>query len=894
MSLTPGTRLGSYEVVSPLGEGGMGEVYRARDTKLDRDVALKILPESFASDPDRLMRFEREAKTLAALNHPNIAAIYGIEESGSRPEVQGAGGPEVQESGSTRALVMELVEGEDLSAIIARGPVPLDDAVAIARQIADALEAAHEQGIIHRDLKPANVKVRPDGTVKVLDFGLAKAMDLGTSGPLDPANSPTLTAGPTHIGMILGTAAYMAPEQARGKPVDKRADIWAFGVVLYEMLSGQRAFRGEDVTDTIVSVVGKDANWTALPSSTPVPVRSLLRRCLDKDPRRRLRDIGECRIALEGGNPAPPPDMRRTGALVWTASAVAVVSLVVAALALWNRPAVERTTARLTIALPPDAELTSYPAISRDGRTVAYVAQQGSGDSQLFLRDLNAFDPVTVPGSSGAKQPFFSPDGTWVAFFAQGQLLKAEVAGGTPIRLAEAAYAFGGTWNDDDTIIYAGSLSSGLLRIPAAGGAPALLTKPDGAALGYAHVFPQSLPGGRSILFTTWGQAQGAAVLSLESGLWEVVLPQAGSAVATFQSSGGSAGHVLLIDEAAGIRAAPLDAANPGPTSADTLVLSDVYYEAEVESLGWLAVSNTGTAVYASGNPARTTLVNVDREGRSEPLVTDQGVYREASLSPSGRQAVVRQASELWVYDLERATRSRLATGANLLPLWSRDGKRIVFASNQGGDWDIYTQPSDGSGPSAVLLERPYDQFPLSTLADGTLLFLDIQPATGRDVWTLSPAGKASALRVTPYNETQAQVSPGPIGGSRRVAYESDESGRFEIYVQSYPAGSDRIPVSPGGGILPRWSGDGRELYYVAEDAMVAVPVRPDGSFGAPRRLFDRSPFLFNHRFNSYSVSPDGTRFLMIRRDPGSVPRQLNVVLNWSDAVGRLVSESAR
>jgi Tol biopolymer transport system component len=548
-------------------------------------------------------------------------------------------------------------------------------------------------------------------------------------------------------------------------------------------------------------------------------------------------------------------------------------------------------TTRLSIALPPGAELTSYPAITRDGRTVAYVAQQGSGDTRLYLRDINAFETRTVPGSSGAKQPFFSPNGEWVAFFAQGQLLKAEVGGGTPIRLVEAAYAFGGTWNDDDTIIYAASLGSGLLQIAAGGGSPTSLTKPDGAALGYAHVFPQALPGGRSILFTTWGQANGAAVLSLASRQWEVVLPQPGSAVATFSSSGGSTGHVLLVDLAAGIRAAPFDAARPGPTSAEALVLSDVYYEVEVESLGWLAVSHTGTAVYAAGDPARMTLVWVNRDGTSEPLAGGQGgqdVYREAQLSPDGRRAVIRRGNDMWAYDLERGTTTRLTTGtSNLLPVWSHDGTRVLFSSNQGGDWDIHAQPPDGSSPAAALFRRPYDQFPLSTLADGTLVFLDIQPTTGRDLWILSPGGEASPLRVTPFNETQAQVSPGPAGGPRRVAYASDESGRFEIYVEPYPVGGNRTTVSTGGGILPRWSGDGSELFYVADDAVVAVAVRPDGSFGPPRRLFDRSPFLFNHRFNSYSVAPDGQRFLMIRRDPGSVPRQLNVILNWS-AAGRL------
>lgn len=562
---------------------------------------------------------------------------------------------------------------------------------------------------------------------------------------------------------------------------------------------------------------------------------------------------------------------------------------------MWNRPtAVHKTAVRFTIPLPPGQEITSYPAITRDGQTVAYVTQQGTDDARLYLRDLNSFESRAVAGSSGARQPFFSPDGKWVAFFAQGQLQKAEVTGGAPIRLAEAAYPFGGTWNDDNTIIYTVSLGSGLLRIPARGGTPESLTKPDGAAKGFAHVFPQALPGGRSVLFAIWGQTQGGAVLSLDSGRWDLVLPEMRFAVPTFDATGGSTGRLLLVDQAAGIRAAPFDAAHPARTSADTSILANVYYEVETESLGWLAVSNTGTAVYATGNPAKTSLVWVDQQGKIESLGKDQDVYREASLSPDGVKAVVRHGIDLWVHDVQRRTRSRLTSGngSNLLALWSRDGTRIIFASNRGGDWDIYAQPADGSRPAEALLKRPYDQFPLAMSADRTLLYIEIDPRTGRDLWILSPDGKTSPLRVTPFNETAAQFSPGPKGGPQIVAYSSDESGRSEIYVQSYPGGANRIPVSTEGGILPAWSPDGKELFYVTGDAVVAVAMRGDGSFGAPRRLFDRSNFLFNHRFHSYSVSPDGTRFLMIQRDPGSVPRQLNVILNWSDEIDRPAADN--
>jgi Tol biopolymer transport system component len=851
----------------------MGQVYRATDTMLGRQVAIKILPDAFAADLERVTRFEREAKTLASLNHPNIAAIYGFEKSTG-----------------VHALVMELVEGEDLSQRIARGAIPIEEALPIAKQIAGALEGAHEQGIIHRDLKPANIKVRPDGTVKVLDFGLAKANDPAAGSSSSVSMSPTITTpAMTQAGMILGTAAYMSPEQARGKAVDKRADIWAFGAVLFEMLTGRRAFAGDDLTITLAAVVMNDPAWPTLAPETPWGVQQLLRRCLVKDPRQRIRDMGDVRLALESANDAAPMPARDDSSrlrLVWASAVVAVVSLGVGAFAIWNRPtAVHKTAVRLTIPLPPGQELTSYPAITRDGQTVAYVTRQGTDDAQLYLRDLSSFEPRPVTGSSGALQPFFSPDGKWVAFFAQGQLQKAEVSGGAPIRLAEAPNPLGGTWNDDKTIIYAAALGSGLLRIPASGGTPESLTKPDGAAQGYAHVFPQALPGGRRVLFTVWGQTKGTAVLSLDSARWDVVLPTTGFAAGTFEATAGSAGRILLVDEAAGIRAAPFDTARPAPTSVDASVLTDVYYDVENESLGWLAVSNTGTAVYATGNPARTSLVWADREGKIEPLVKDQDLYREVSQSPDGLKAVVRHGLDLWMHDLERGTRIRLTsgTGSNFLPVWSGDGARIVFASNRGGNWDIYSQSADGSGPAEVLLKRPYDQFPYSMLPDGTLLYQEIHPKTARDLWVLSSDGKTSLVRGTSFSERSGQVSPGSGGGPRWLAYASDESGRIEIYVQSYPSGANRIPVSTGGGILPRWSRDGKELFYVTGDAVVAVAMRSDGSFGAPRRLFDRSTFLIDPRFHSFSVSPDGKRFLMIQRGPGSVPRQLNVILNWSD-----------
>ena len=868
-----------------MGAGGMGEVYRARDAKLNRDVALKILSGTFVNDPNRLARFRREAQVLASLSHPNIAAIYGFEDSGA-----------------THALVLELVDGPTLADRIEHGPIALADALPLAKQIAEALEAAHELGIVHRDLKPANIKVRADGTVKVLDFGLAKSMDPAAGSSADATNSPTLTSpAMTQVGMILGTAAYMAPEQARGKAVDKRADVWAFGAVLFEMLTGARAFPGDDLTDTLAAVVRAEPNWALLPPGLPSTLVVYLKRCLHKDPKQRIPDMAAMRLALEGAfdTAAPPTTMATASArsprsMVWVLAATTVMSLGVAGYALWNRPAaVQQTSAHLTISLPPGSEITSSPAITNDGRTVAYVAREGTEDSQLYLRDLNSFEARAVPGSKGARQPFFSPDGKWVGFFAQGQLQKAEVAGGAPVRLVEAAYPFGATWTEDNTIIYAASLGSGLLQIPAGGGAPKSISKPDGAANGYAHVWPQALPAarsGRRVLFTIWGQNRGNAVLSLDSGQWELVLPTTTFASALFDTSShtgliGGSGRLLLVDDTAGLRAAPFDPGRPARTSADASVLDNVYSDTSTESRGWLATSNNGTAVYAFGNPSRTSLVWVDREGKIEPVRNEPDVYQEVSISPDGAKAVVRHSLNLWIHDFKRGTHSPLTSGldSNILPAWSRDGRRILFASNRGGDWDIYSQPADGSGSAEVLLKRPFDQFPYMVSADGTLVYTEIQPTTGRDLWTLSPDGKAAPLRVTRFNEIAAQFSPVREGAPRWIAYASDESGRSEIYVQSYPGDEHRVPVSTGGGVRPMWSPDGNELFYVAGDAMMAVAIQPNGTFGAPRRLFDRSRFLINDRFQSYSVAPDGKRFLMIQREPDSVPRHLNVILNWFD-----------
>lgn len=857
MPLSAGEHLGPYEILAPIGKGGMGEVYRAHDPRLKRDVAIKVSEAQFSE------RFEREAQAIAALNHPNICHIYDV-------------GPNY--------LVMEYIVGSPL-----KGPLAVDQALKYAVQICDALDAAHKRGITHRDLKPANILVTKAG-VKLLDFGLAKIAQA-----TNPPSDATLTMALTGKNEIVGTLYYMSPEQlqaqANGQEIDGRSDIFSFGLVLYEILTGKRAFEGSSPASVIAAIMERPA--PSITDVAPAALDRVLRKCLEKDPDNRWQSARDLKDELQwistASSPAPAAaaPARSQPGLASVAIVLALVAAAVWVFAQWNRSSgVQRTAARFTIALPPGQEVTTYPAITRDGQTIAYVTQKGNDDSQLYLRDLDSFEARPVAGSNGAKEPFFSPDGKWVAFFAKGHLQKAEVTGGAPIRLAEATYPQGGTWNEDNTIIYTPSLGSGLMRVAASGGTPEALTKPDGAANGYAHVFPQALPGGRKLLFTIWGQTQGNAVLSLDSRRWDLVLSSPSLKFGVFEPTNGSAGRLLMVDQSAGILAAPFDSAHPALTSADTTILNNVYYDVENEARGWLAISNTHTIVYVPANPGKMSLVWVDREGKIESFVKDQDVYREAILSPDGTKAVVRHGQDLWVHDLQRGIRSPLTSGqaSNVLPMWSLDGSRVLYGSNRAGDWDIYTQPADGSGPGEALMKRPHDQFPYSFLPDGTLLFLEIHPETSRDLWTLSPDGKATPVRVTSFNEGEGRFAPGQSGGSHWLAYTSDESGRREIYVQSYPDGKNRRAVSSGGGSQPRWSPDGKELYYVAGEAVVAVSFHPDGSFGAPRKLFDRSNFfLSDYRFQSYNLAPDGKRFLMIRRDEGSVPRQLNVILNWSD-----------
>ncbi|MBM3819499.1 MAG: serine/threonine-protein kinase [Acidimicrobiia bacterium] len=891
MALIPGTRLGVYEVTAQIGEGGMGAVFRARDTKLDRDVAIKVLPEAFAHDADRLARFTREAKTLAALNHPHIAQIHGLEES----------------AGIT-ALVMELVEGDDLSQRIAKGAIPLDEALPIATQIAEALEAAHEQGIIHRDLKPANIKVRPDGTVKVLDFGLAKAMEPAGAMPAGHSMMPTITSpAMTQAGMILGTAAYMAPEQARGKPVDKRADIWAFGAVLFEMLSGRRAFAGEDVGQTLARVVEREPDFAALPATVPAHVGQAIRVCLRKDPKQRAQAIGDVRLALEGAfetaapRTTPSATASSRGRLLWmVATAAVAASAALAAVAgWWLKPSAAPRVERFAVTLPPGGEFgpgtRRLVAISPDGMRIVYAA-----NNRLNLRTLDTLVAVPVPGTDGtgtnpAMQPFFSPDGQWVAYWHNGQLRKVAATGGAPIALATVTGIFSGSWGPDDSIVY--SSGSDIWKIPGAGGTPEQIVK---VAAGEVVQGPQMLPGGQHVLFTVskggsnWDAAQIVAH-SLRDGTRTVLVDggRDGRYVRT--------GHLIYASRGT-LFGVPFDR-NTMQRSGGPVSLEDGVADAGPASgAAHFAVSDEGTLTYVPGGSANAlrALTWVDRQGREEPIAAPLRPYAYARLSPDGTRIgldIRDDTSGIWTWDIARQTLTRLTfdAGLNRGVVWSPDGRRIAFSAQPEGRENVFWQAADGAGMVEQLTREDRGTFPVSFTPDGKRLVV-IQPsgAPPRDLAVVSLDGdrKVQPLLNGEFDETNGEISP----DGRWLAYESLESGRQEVYVRPFPAvESGRWQVSSDGGSRPVWGRNGRELFYWVDDGTVmAADLQAGPTFvaGTPRRVISgRYVAPLNGR--PFDVTRDGRRFLMIKTpdttsDTAERPRVV-VVQGWFEELKRRV-----
>ncbi|HEV2349499.1 MAG TPA: protein kinase [Terriglobia bacterium] len=921
-----GRTLSHYKITAALGAGGMGEVYRATDTKLGRDVALKVLPEAFARDAERMARFQREAQVLASLNHPNIASIYGIEESGS-----------------TRALVMELVEGQTLAERIAgtrpltrpssgappspqdRGsggegarPLPPDEVLPIARQIAEALEAAHEKGVIHRDLKPANVKITPDGAVKVLDFGLAKALDPDAS-RINISNSPTLTAAATQAGMIMGTAAYMSPEQAKGKGVDRRGDIWAFGCVLYEMLVGKKAFAGETVSETLAAVIKDEPDWSPWPDAIPPPVRELARRCLIKDPKRRLRDIGEARITLDevmsGNAPTtaspnvviPPAPQKPGPARHGITLGLAVLALVSTGVAIWSLlhtpPIPSPPVARLAITIL-DADklalgLTPAITLSPDGRRLVYSADHG-GTNQLFVRPLDSLEATPIPGTEGAESPFFSPDGLSLGFFAGGKMKRVSLSGGAPLTICNAAADRGATWLPDDTIIFSPAFTSPLFRVPAAGGTPKQVTTLDRKKGEISHRWPQILPGGKALLFTTWfgGNFDDAQIslIVLDTGQQKVVLT--GGTNARYLPPG-----YVVYARADGLSAAPFSLSQLAATGPSVSVIQGVTIHPTTGGSEF-STSDNGSLAYIAGGMATNQGKNlywVDRKGVARQIPAPPRGYANPRISPSGEEVVVGTTDNnqgVWIYDLRRGSLTKIDEAALMpLPIWTRDGKSVTFNAAFQGPANLFGIAADGSGSRQRMAASDNQQYPACWSPDGqTLAFSELDPTTGYDIWLLKPAGggKPRPFLQTPANEGGAEFSP----DGHWLAYTSDESGRNEVYVSAFPGPGARVQVSTDGGREVMWARNGRELFYRNGDQMMAVSIQIKAGLVAskPAVLFKGNfePGLYASSAD-YDVSPDGQRFLMVGSgEKDTVPTQVNMVLNWSEELRRLAPKGKK
>ena len=865
MALSSGNRLGPYEILAAIGAGGMGEVYRARDSKLGRDVALKVLPDAFARDAERMARFQREAKVLASLNHPYIASIYGLEDSGS-----------------THALVMELVEGPTLADRIRSGPIPIDEALRIARQICDAMEYAHERGIVHRDLKPANVKVTNDDAVKVLDFGLAKAIE-GDAASTDMANSPTLSRMATQAGVLLGTAAYMSPEQAKGKAVDRRADIWAFGCVLYEMLTGKVVFRGETVTDTLAAVIKEEPDWSQLPATTPIQVRVLLQRCLQKDLKQRLQAIGEARISLDGVLSGAPLDSSpvslsavaaRRERLAWVVALVMTLLAVTASIValVWRSTSRPPASPEVRLQIVTPTSSGGEVLLSPDGRQIAYGSTSGPG---LWLRPLDSEVAKLLADTAGGAW-FWSPDSQSIGFFASQKLKRIDVASGTVRTLADAPTPRGGTWNADGTILFAPGGNGPLYRVASAGGAPEPVTRL--AAQDAGHRDPEFLADGHHFIFWVLGPpgVRGEYIGSLDATDVHRLFDADGPA------SWAPPDQVLFVRE--GVLYAQRVDLNRFALTGDPLpIASDL--SAVPTGRKPASASMTGIIAYYPAARVRRQLVWRDRSGRQVGTIGDPLVdYDSARLSPDGRfVAIDRFVSgepNIWLMDTARGTLDPFTSDGASNFAWSPDSRRIAFCSDTKGVLNIYWRDVGSASPAELLLESSEAKNVSDWSPDGKyILFATQSPVTARDLWALpvqGPEHKPFAVVQGPAEETAGIFSP----DSKWIAYTSDESGRNEIYVRPFPGPGRAWPISTNGGQRPFWRRDGKEIFYVTAGSLMAVTVRlrSDGTIdaGTPTSLFTEGA-------GEVLRGPsDGQRFLSVVALDDKATPPITVIVNWA------------
>jgi serine/threonine-protein kinase len=852
-------RLGPYEILSPLGPGGSGQVYRARDTKRLRDVALRVLPEAFARDPEGLEIARQEVEALVSIDHPHLAAVEGLEDLGE-----------------ARVLVMELVDGETLGERLERGPIPVEESIEIARQIAEGLEAAHEKGILHGDLQPSSVRRTPANRIKILDIGLARMIGGETGGPP-------------------GNPAYAAPELARGKPVGKQADIWAFGAVFYEMLTGARPFPGQTPSDSRPSAPAAEPDWSALPASTPPSAERVLRRCLQRNLHQRLHDIADARIEIEHARTEQPGGPRsrdrRRPLPVWKLAASFVLGALVAGAVAWIglRPEPRRAPRRerLNITLPAMAPLVGeglpVAALSPDGSRLVYVAAQGAR-SILYQRQLDRIESRPIPGTEGALSPFFSPDGQWIGFQADGRLKKISVAGGQAVSLCDAPQLRGASWGPDNTILFAADLEGGLSRISAAGGQqPQTVTKLDPASGQTSQRWPCILPGGKAAVFSTLTNSgreeeREIAVVQLETGKWRTLLR--GGNYPRYAASG-----YLLYARATELIAVPFDLKRLDVTGAAVPVLENVRSRANGSGVALFDVSSAGSLIFvpSDAEAANRSLLWVDRSGRTQPVTRSQRAYEHPALSRDGKRvAVVIHGTDddIWIGDLGRDTWTRLTFEAdNQEPIWSPDGNRIVFSSNRKGPFNLFAMLPDGSSPPGQLFASEDWIYPNSFSPDGTLVAFSQQTRAGYDIGLVGSGGGAPRpFLATALEELMPRFSP----DGRWIAYVSRESGQADVYVRPYPGPGDRWLVSNKGGDEPAWARDGRELFYREAGRMMAVAIRtgPPFSAGAPQVLFE-GIYEPGDEFVNYDVAPDG-RFLMVK-GPEAAPLQIVVVPDWFD-----------
>ncbi len=880
-----GKTLIHYEITAEIGKGGMGEVYQAKDTKLGRDVAIKVLPEEFALDTDRVARFQREAKLLASLNHPNIAAIYGLEEAEGM-----------------HFLVMELIEGDTLRDRIKTGPIPIEEALNLALQIAEGLEAAHEKGVIHRDLKPANIKVTPNGKVKILDFGLAKAY-AGDQGNVSLADSPTISVAATQQGVILGTAAYMSPEQAKGRPVDKRADIWAFGVVLFEILTGKSLFSGEDVTSTVARVLEREPDFSTLPQNLHPRIQFMIERCLKKDPKDRYSAISDARVDIQEvladprGVLVQPVTTVESRNRLWTVffwlMTVVVFSIITGAV-IWNmrKPELRQVT-RFQYELPKDRRFGDLIersfAVSPDGRKLVCSTDMG-----LYLRSMEETDARLLPGTMGARRPCFSPDGKWIVYSsaADNRLRKIGVGGGAPIDLTDASIVGSIVWTEKDKIVY-GQFGKGIMQVSADGGTPEMLIKEEEVAIGY----PQILPDEESVMFTSNVPPKTKIVVqSLKSGeRKELVVGGNAQYLST--------GHIVYGVENS-LFAVPFDLENLEVTGGSVPLVNGVYRGGPSQ----FAVSGSGTLFFIprgeTAGSKQHTLVWVDRMGEEETIEAPSNAYSNPKISPDGTRVALTIESggnqDIWIWNLIHKNTMRLTLDEALdrIPLWSLDGKRIVFASSREGNYGVHWKAADGTGevegvgwlPARLIIPNSWSH-------DGKTLLLtewaNIPPRFDISMLSMEEDRVNTILLQGGYSEAQPRISPNGLW----MGYVSDESGRNEIYVRPFPdVDKERWPISTSGGDSPLWSPDGRELFYRSGTAIMAVAVEtePTFKFEAPEELFQgtyvsfTAPVYGQIENNPWDISPDGKRFLMMKPTAATddesatgISRKINIVLNW-------------